>query len=565
MMVSKVAVMALVAVIAVPILLGYALNLSEQTVTEYKPDGDSVNVSELLQTGTAYTSANADVYRLNTNMEHNGADYYPVYNSITTTKSSLQLYQRTYTVAAGSVIYWRINADGTVQDSYMYFGSNSDVTFEYRDQNGTTVLFTHADIEYVHYYASENVVEYGWNYGGGGGSSSFTPGNLNNFLYFSNAGGSAATVYYSLRATTTTTYVDLAGGFYTSSDGAIVKITDKSKSALVTVNLDSITASSFTGRYTIGQVSYLLQKTTTGSTVSWTATQQQKNQNGVYVDVNTTDLYYNPSGSNCYQIFVSATSQGSFLKYPGTPYEETWYRVLWHSELRYVGAWPTLIGAANYYLKYEYDLQRESSNSNANSFSSINVGVTSGTRSPTTRIDTAEFSAFAYSIITDTTYAPADFKTNPTTTLDVSKAGLSLEFGGNTYTVDSSGNITLGTHKVSVNGLKLESVPTAGGYENRINGTTISVTADPSTIRFNGNWGASVSTVANAASSYTHTEWTAGEFGWDGIDHNFLMVGLLTSLGAFIALGIYMRRTKAALWPLLIVCGGAAMLFFCML
>lgn len=84
-------------------------------------------------------------------------------------------------------------------------------------------------------------------------------------------------------------------------------------------------------------------------------------------------------------------------------------------------------------------------------------------------------------------------------------------------------------------------------------------------ITFGGSWSAMITTESMESYTYTRTEWTPGQFGWNGLDQNFMMVGLLTSIGAFIALGIYIRRTKAALWPLLIVCGGAAMLFFCML
>jgi len=65
--------------------------------------------------------------------------------------------------------------------------------------------------------------------------------------------------------------------------------------------------------------------------------------------------------------------------------------------------------------------------------------------------------------------------------------------------------------------------------------------------------------------TYNSYKWIAGEFAWDGIDDNFLMVGLLTSLGVFIALGIYSRRSKASVWPLMLVAGGAAFLFLIMI
>ena len=162
---------------------------------------------------------------------------------------------------------------------------------------------------------------------------------------------------------------------------------------------------------------------------------------------------------------------------------------------------------------------------------------------------------------------PAQFKTNPATTIkDVYLYGSSLTFAGNTYTV-SQGNIMIGSHKIPVNGMVFDSIPNQDGdYVNRINGTVISTTAQASTITFNGQWSASVSTEEQELITYTKTEWVAGSFGWDGIDTNFLMVGLITCLGVFIALGIYAKKKgSGGLIPLMIVVGGAAMVFFVML
>ena len=69
MMVQKIAVIALVAIISVPILLGYAMNLNEVTVSDYDTTGDSVNVSQLLQVGTRYNYVGADLNSINTNFK----------------------------------------------------------------------------------------------------------------------------------------------------------------------------------------------------------------------------------------------------------------------------------------------------------------------------------------------------------------------------------------------------------------------------------------------------------------------------------------------------------------
>jgi hypothetical protein len=251
------------------------------------------------------------------------------------------------------------------------------------------------------------------------------------------------------------------------------------------------------------------------------------------------DLYYDSGRlSNTYQIYVDNTGM----------------------EFRYVGNWPTLFGPANVYQTFRYDRDY-----------SYQIGglkmINFWNSTPVMRVDSSEYRAFEYPIIEDQAYNPADFKTNPATTLSGNMIyGRSLTFGSNTYTV-TDGNITLGSHKVPVKGMVLDSIPNENGnYDNRINGTKVSESANPATITFNGKWSASISTIAQESYTYTKTEWIAGSFGWDGIDQNFLIVGLITCLGVFIALGIYARkRGTGGLIPLMIVTGCAAAVFFIML
>lgn len=566
MMVSKVAVIALVAIVAAPILLGYAFNLSEVTVKEYKPDGDPVNVTQLLQSGTEYTSAKADIYRINTDFKvgSSGIQTMPIYESRTYTNTSLLQFQQSMTLIPNNN-YWAVSFSQMLSDFYAYAGGGG-INMEILDLDGGTTRHAVDHVIAVHYHHDDNIVEY-QTYTSVG---YFTPYSTSDLCYIHNIGTSNFVIYASgTFSTVTNTYVDLSGGFHFanlngvfSQQCALLNLPNDTRSTLLTINLDSITDSTYSVLYKIGKVYFKFEKTTTNGVVSWVATQQRTDQNNNLQDVNQTDLYYNPSGNNTYQLLVTSDMVSSRVS-GGI----TYYTSNWHTELRYIGAWPTLIGIANYYIKYEYDWQNEATSTNY--YNSITIGSTAyGTqvaKTPTMRLDDAEFKAFAYSLISNQTYTPSDFKDNPRTTLTVNKAGISIGFGGNTYTTDTSGNITLGTHKVSTDGLVLESLPVAGGYENRINGYTISTTAQPSTIVFNGLWGASVSTVANAESSHTATEWTPGQFAWNGIDTNFLMVGLITVVGVFIGIGIYARIHRMSIWPLLIVCGGAAALFLFMI
>ena len=548
MAVSKIAVMALVGILAVPILLGYALNLSEVAVTDYEPNGESVNVTELLQTGIAYTSANADEYKLNTDFEFNGIKYIPDYRTISQTKTTYQLYQTTVTINPGQTILWTLEwlAD---RELYLFIGRGSDITLQIYDSSNA-LLSTTDHLVSMDYVADENRIYKSWD----GGSNSIGGITQNHQIKLTNNSASAVTFNYKTSASVGTNYVNLANGFYLSginNNNVKLNLPNLTKSIVLTLDLNSIVDSSYEFMIQAGDVRLKFIKTTTDGNPSWSVTDLIHNT--VFVD----NLYFDSSrAANTYQLYIN--SENISVNSSSTP---TYYTNRTNIELRYVGNWPVIFGNANYYQKY--DLTYDRTTTGNNTFD--RVLFTTQSDSPLMRIDSALYSAIAYQIISDTTYNPADFKTNPTTTLTVQKPGLSLSFAGNTYTVDSTGNITLGTHKVSVNGLKLESIPVSVGYENRINGNVISVTAEPSTITFNGNWGASVSTIGNTATTYTKTEWTPGQFAWDGMDTNFLIVGLITCLGVFVALGIYVRKSGKGMIPLLIVCGCCAGLFFCMI
>ena len=555
-MVSKVAVIALVAIVACPILIGYGMNLDTSTHTDYKEKGESINVTPLLQNGESYTLANADIHRLNTDFVQMNYDatIYPIlprYESITTVSSSLPLWQNTINNWTGgtqplstdivkysiSCIYDRnigsVNASVYHDSSIVY--SISAIQYILYDRATDSITFCYYNTPTTIYTTSISGGEY-------------------TAINFVLSGFASCKIQYAYQTVPTGTYADISAGFHFDSPSSVpgfIKLPERTQSYLLTINLDSITDSDYNLVINDFKQATNLIKTTTNGIVSWVS------DHGSIVQ----DLYYDPSRSdNTYQLYV----EYSFEYDTDTTH---YYSV--HTELRYVGSWPTIIGNANSFVKYEYDFtQNEPIAQTDEGLKLIRIGrlsSTSQTASPIIRMDESKFLGFEYSTITDKVYDPVAFKSNPSTKLlEINKYGSYLEYGGNTFQV-TDGNITLGTHQISIRNAVFDSIPTAGGYINRINGITISTTANPSTITFGGIWSASVTTDSMESVSYTSTDWTPGQFGWDGLDQNFLMVGLLTSVGAFIALGIYIRKTGRGLWPLLIVCGGAVMLFFIML
>ena len=561
MAVSKIAVMALVGILAVPILLGYAFNLNETTVTEYKPEGESVNVTELLQNGSAFHYTHANDYQLNTNFKNQGNQtikpMYENYSSIKTTypssirTGSNSVPSETFTFPTYNPFF--------IQFDYNFTGS-SDIRMN-MDWDGNIGGLV-GQIHSVNYDDANNVLEvccYHYDTSIGG----FLYYNYNNpqsITFFIN--GSLSFTYYTVGlypSDADNAYIDLSAGFKIYGLYNVVVMPNETKSVTFTVDLSTMTVTN----------SHLWFASVNGNGNSNTpAFMIEKLSNGTYsMRVNSfnspnpqTILYTDPTRSeNVYQFTISKEYLGSFDDNGITRYK-------WNNYVSadYVGNWPTIIGKANSFWHFEY---QEIHNQSIDDYiGGVKINVQNTDLSPKIRFDDAYYNGFAYPIVEDQTYNPSNFKTNPTTTIsNVQKFGYSLEFGGNSYQVDSTGNITLGTHKISVNGLKLESIPVPVGYENKINGNVVSVTAQPSDIKFIGQWGASISTVGNSAATVTKTEWTAGSFAWDGMDTNFLIVGLITCLGVFIALGIYARKTGKGVIPLLIVCGGAAALFICMI
>lgn len=576
-MVSKIAVIALVAIVAVPILLGYAFNLTEVTETDYRTTGEDVNVTPLLQNGVGYSYTQADVYNLNTNFDQG---YIPtkVLPAYTTTTTKTSMFTQKFVYSNGQ---YQTGARPIAPYSYVYYSNdyNGDIT-----QSGyltvqiwdTAVNAQFASMlrfhtfywdsmtskMYVTAYPSDSdriLISQVWDIDD---PSRYTY----RFIATQDMPGNTLPAYtgnsYLERgfldpSGETQSYVDFAAGYKLevpvkvpdnsgTNDGILntnkigLNLPEYPNNVLLTMDLNTITDSSYQmifdlKGYGLFENYFTLTKSTDSSGTHW-----EFYRGRPYSGYNKVlDLYYDSDRlSNTYQIYIDNTG----------------------IEFRYVGNWPTLIGEANYFQKFRYDRD----------FSYYIGGlkkINFWTDTPKMRVDYSEYRAFEYPVIEDQVYKPSDFKTNPATTISGNVVyGRSLTFGSNTYTV-TDGNITMGTHKIPVKGMVLDSVPNDhGSYDNRINGTKVSESANPATITFNGKWSASITSIDQEIYTYSKTEWKAGQFGWDGMDHNFLLVGLLTSFGVFIALGIYARKTRSGgLMPLIIVTGCATVLFFILL
>lgn len=560
-MVSKIAVMALVAIVAVPILLGYGMNMEHESYTAWVEDGNSQDLTNYLYSvvdASKRDYTNADIYQFNSKIFFaNGVEVYPNYEYTSTTKTPILGNMRHIDSRTGSWPGPGLSmqfSQGIVMGGY----DNTNYLSFTITRGGVTDTFDHIKSWYWTSDGEKGIIEY----------SLIEPGDyLDGGGYFSNVTAISVTVHgspaYNLfdADASTNKYADISKGYRLSSDRPILTAPIPNiydyinhgygeteiyspgicKDMVISFNLDSITEPSYYMAVLLPEhhqginyyASLTLEKRTDASGVEWFYT--------VYGDNTEHPLYYNPDlSSNTYQLYLNGHVGG---------------------ELRYVGAWSESINPAPVLITYPFTYSGEMGESAVDYLAQFYIlGQT-----PIMRIDGAQVAAYEYKIIRDTTYDPIVFKDNPLTKLtNMAEWGTSLGFGGNTYTV-TDGEIEVGTNKVSVKNLELSSVFNGSEYENTINGIVVSTSVTPSTITFNGDWSVTVSTVAQKSVEKEVTKWIPGKFAWNGMDDNFLMAGLMTSVGAFIGLGLYGRRTGARIMPLLLVCVGAAFMFILMM
>lgn len=552
-MVSKIAVMALVAVVAVPILLGYGLNINTEDRQVWAENDDPLNAKDYLQTtfdATGITYTDADFYQMNSNIF-----YRQVYGSPLQHLKFYPWYQQAGTVKTPIPINQSLRGPGNY-----YLPNNNGFT------NGQ--VFVSGEYDASNYY---NIVFYT------NGAPSQTISHLDNVIFegttahyqYRDSGNALRgstytdaetsliwsvgdpTCYFSYTYAPDQIYANPAAGYRLNLDGAkwttgyyhidveytLLEISKTTKSMLMTFDLSTLTDPDAQFRIvcTLGEIYF--KKTTTDSVVKWEYTAYVPNGS----PMNYQEMYYNPlASSNTYQIYINADYTG---------------------ELRYIGAWTDTIGPATPFITTPFEIWHNPYLPTSEHISDMSIAGPT----PVMRIDAARVGAYDYRVMEDAVYDPAVFRANPITTLTNGlRFGPSLEFGGNTYQV-TKGNITIGTHDFSLQGMTFESVQVGGQYENRINGNTVSTTATPSTITFNGKWLTDVTTESQAMITVSETKWEPGKFAWNGIDTDFKIAGLMASLGAFIGLAIYGRRSGTKVMPLLVVCGGAALMFLVMI
>lgn len=176
------------------------------------------------------------------------------------------------------------------------------------------------------------------------------------------------------------------------------------------------------------------------------------------------------------------------------------------------------------------------------------------------RVDAASIVAGTFPSTKDYSLNMAEIWPDTSFALDLLNVGIygeSITFGGESFTV-SNGSIMVDGRPVSLLVATFSGTLTDGIWTYSINNVELATSADPLPVIFSGEWSTSLIGYKMDSYNQTVTEWQPGKFALDKDD--FVIVGLLGCLAAFVGLGFYGARSGHKMLALAIVCGSMALI-----
>lgn len=183
------------------------------------------------------------------------------------------------------------------------------------------------------------------------------------------------------------------------------------------------------------------------------------------------------------------------------------------------------------------------------------------------RVDETQIKSGTYPAVSNAVIDPTNI--NPTITnsqLKISKVGIfgsSITFGGQTYDV-TNGRISVNNRTVQVDGATFRSVTDDGvTWSNYINNYKVSDTASLSTLSLNGVWSAIYTLSTLDVETKQVTSWIPGHFALDM--SGFAVMGIVTCAALTVGLGLYGKRSGTKMLWLMMITGGAGLIFMFMI
>ena len=133
-----------------------------------------------------------------------------------------------------------------------------------------------------------------------------------------------------------------------------------------------------------------------------------------------------------------------------------------------------------------------------------------------------------------------------------------INFGGAQLTVNN-GSVSINGQTYRLLHAHLSAWNEGTHYSLRINGDEIATTSEPPTIFWGGEWSVTATAYKIEQVHDSVTVWHAGEFGLDKT--GFAVAGLLACGALLVVLGLSGQRSGGKMGVLLLICGGAAIVF----
>lgn len=133
-----------------------------------------------------------------------------------------------------------------------------------------------------------------------------------------------------------------------------------------------------------------------------------------------------------------------------------------------------------------------------------------------------------------------------------------INFGGAQLTVDN-GSVSINGKTYRLLHAHLSAWNEGTHYSLRINGDEVATTSEPPTIFWGGEWSVTATAYKIEQVHEYVTVWHAGEFGLDKT--GFAVAGLLACGALLVVLGLSGQRSGGKMGVLLLICGGAAIVF----
>jgi hypothetical protein len=193
-------------------------------------------------------------------------------------------------------------------------------------------------------------------------------------------------------------------------------------------------------------------------------------------------------------------------------------------------------------------------------FSQIDLSGTTSTVQ--FRVDSTIMVAGSYPSTKDYTLNCSEIYPNTAISLKINSIGVygdSLTIGGVEYAVHDT-KISVDDKLIGLKGAIIAMMPIGDSWEVTINGVPVVTTSAMPSITFGGEWSLTVMAYKLEQSTQTAAVWQPGGFAFD--KESFAAAGILVAGALLVILGMTGQRSSAKMGLLMLILGGAAMVYF---